>query len=64
MRLTRTARRALLADMSDAWRELNTVLQFMGHGASQAVYGNGRRRKRSGPRLMEALAELELNDLE
>ncbi len=64
MRLTRTARRALLADMSAAWCELNTVLQFIGHGASQGIYGKGRRRKRSGPRLQAALDELELNDLE
>jgi hypothetical protein len=50
--------------MSAAWCELNTVLQFIGHGASQGIYGKGRRRKRSGPRLQAALDELELNDLE
>ena len=41
---------------------INTVLQMMAHASSQGIYGRGRRRGRSGPRIdtMELLEQMDL----
>ena len=55
--LTRTDKRTLLRDMSAAEMELNTVLQFIGHAASQGIFGKGhRRRSIDAEELLEQLA--------
>ena len=60
--LTPRSRRALAREMSDCWEVLNTVLQMMAHASSQGIYGRGRRRGRSGPRIdtMELLEQMDL----
>ena len=59
--LTPSARRALTRDMSECWRELNTTLQLIGHGATQGIYGKGRRRGRTPSiDVRELLEDIEL----
>jgi len=60
--LTPRSRRALAREMSEAWQVLNITLQLIGHGATQGIYGKGRRRGRSAPRIdvQELLEDLDL----